>query len=66
MSTDPLATWDDLNRHIVVADEAVCRDLLCREREGRRRKTFILRIHSRLNLVRAERERRELVEGIES
>lgn len=59
--TEPvLKTWIALNNVIRKADEAECLRLLQAERSGRRRQQFMLRIHSRLNRVRRERERREI------
>lgn len=55
-----LQSWLALNDKIREADEATCESLLKEELKGRKRKQFIKRIHSRLNKVRADRERREL------
>lgn len=55
-----LQTWIGLNDELRDADEARCQELLDEELTGRRRKQFIKRIHSRLNKVRADRERKEL------
>lgn len=55
-----LATWIDLNAHLRKADEKICRMLLKEEKAGRNRHQFVVRIYSRLNRVRAQRERREL------
>jgi hypothetical protein len=55
-----LKTWNSLNVALMSADEELCRDLLKEECEGRNRPTFKKRIHSRLNKVRADRERLEL------
>lgn len=64
MSDNPLATWPDLNRAITEADEARCLELLELEMKGKRRKEFALRIQSRLNRVRSQRERAELIERL--
>lgn len=61
ISNKSLASWVALNDAIREADEATCQKLLSEERAGRKRKQFIKRIHSRLNKVRADRERAELV-----
>lgn len=59
--TEPiLRTWIRLNDYVRKASEVECEELLKVERAGRRRKMFILRIHSRLNRLRRERERKEL------
>jgi hypothetical protein len=58
---DPcLTTWLALNEALRTADERLCQRLLKVERAGRKRQQFLKRIHSRLNKVRAERERAEL------
>jgi len=62
LTPDPLDTWVGLNAVVPRLDEAACLALLTREREGRKRITFLLRVHSRLNKVRADRERAELME----
>lgn len=55
-----LQSWLALNDALREADEATCEGLLKEELKGRKRKQFIKRIHSRLNKVRADRERAEL------
>lgn len=55
-----LQSWLALNDALREADEPVCEALLKEELKGRKRKQFIKRIHSRLNKVRADRERAEL------
>ena len=55
-----LRTWIALNDKLRDADEDQCQQLLDEELIGRKRKQFIKRIHSRLNKVRADRERKEL------
>lgn len=56
-----LRTWDGLNAFLTTADEKNCTELLDEEKkEARRRKQFLFRIHSRLNYIRAHRERDEL------
>jgi hypothetical protein len=59
--TNPvLRTWPALNEALRLADEQLCQRLLKEELQGRKRKMFVKRIHSRLNKVRADRERAEL------
>ncbi len=59
--TNPaLQSWLALNDFLRGANEAACEGLLKEELNGRKRKQFIKRIHSRLNKVRADRERVEL------
>lgn len=55
-----LDTWIGLNDVLRNADETLCQKLLAREQNGKKRKQFVRRIHSRLNKVRAARERLEL------
>lgn len=55
-----LQSWLALNDFLRGANEAACEGLLKEELKGRKRKQFIKRIHSRLNKVRADRERAEL------
>lgn len=55
-----LKTWLALNEALRAADEQLCQRLLGMEKRGRSRKQFLKRIHSRLNKVRADRERAEL------
>ena len=56
----PLESWEALNTHLLNVGEKECLRLLAAERAGDRRLTFLLRIHSRLNKIRAQRERKEL------
>lgn len=61
--SDPiLKSWVSLNKVICHYGEDLCKVLLDSEVKGKRRKQFLLRIHSRLNYVRAQRERKELIE----
>lgn len=55
-----LSTWIGLNDFLRDASQEQCEKLLEEELAGRKRKQFIKRIHSRLNKVRADRERKEL------
>ena len=56
-----LRSWVALNNFIRAADETGCQQLMKEELKGRKRRQFLKRIHSRLNKVRADRERLELV-----
>ena len=60
ISNPILRSWISLNNFIIVADEQACYQLLEEEQKGRNRKQFVKRIHSRLNRVRAARERSEI------
>jgi len=55
-----LSTWIGLNDFLRDATQEQCEELLKEECEGCNRKQFVKRIHSRLNKVRADRERKEL------
>ena len=55
-----LLTWRALNDAVRHANEKTCKTLLMKELKGLKRQRFISRIHSRLNKVRADRERKEL------
>lgn len=56
-----LGSWVRLNKVLQSADEKECHMLMETERKGQRRVTFLLRIHSRFNKLRAERERKEII-----
>ena len=63
-STTP-STWEELNKLLLKKNttEADCQNMLNGElnrKEPRRR--FALRVHSRLNKLRGQRERREILE----
>ena len=60
-----LSTWINLNDALRGCSEDFCHKLLKAEMSGKKRKTFINRIHSRLNKVRADRERIELMEKVD-
>lgn len=52
--------WVELNERLGSMSEAQVRQLLEKERTGRRRATFLRRIHQRLTRLRANRERAAL------
>lgn len=56
-----LKTWLGLNTFLRAAKEKECQELLKHETCGDKRKKVMLRIHSRLNYLRAARERKELL-----
>lgn len=60
VTNEALKTWLGLNDFLRKADEAACRLLIKEELKGRNRQQFLRRIHSRLNKVRADRERSNL------
>lgn len=55
-----LATWNNLNDVCRNATEENCALLTAAEKAGKARTAFLLRIHSRVNKIRADRERDEL------
>lgn len=55
-----LANWNTLNGAIMGLGEVEVARLLDSEVGGANRLTFVLRLHSRLNRLRRERERRAL------
>lgn len=55
-----LESWEALNKAIMQMDEADAKVLLKHELAGRKRGQFVKRIHSRINKLRADRERQEL------
>lgn len=60
ITNQALTSWVNLNEELQDCDEPNAQSLLQQELKGRRRKQFLLRIHSRVNKLRADRERQEL------
>ncbi len=56
-----LATWIDLNAALMEGDLETAEKLLAEERKNKRRKQFMLRIHSRICKLRNEVERQQLI-----
>lgn len=54
---DMLRNWANLNDALMNGDEKLARLLLAMEQAGEKRITFINRIYSRINKLRADRER---------
>jgi hypothetical protein len=52
--------WTQLNEQLMVADEESCQAMLKDELKNGKRVQFALRIHSRLNKLRAHRERDDI------
>jgi len=52
--------WEELNQVLRTADEAMCARLARHEARTKRRTSYLLRIHSRLNRIRRARERAEI------
>ena len=57
-----LASWISLNDELRDCSLEEAQELLKAEKRGKRRWRFLLRIHSRINKVRADLEREELKE----
>lgn len=56
-----LSSWLVLNTALMGGDLALAERLLQEELSDRKRRQFLLRIHSRINKLRAEAERVELL-----
>lgn len=59
-----LKSWVALNNFLRDCTQKQAEKLLEEERKGRARKMFLLRIHSRINKVRADGERSKLQGGV--
>jgi len=55
-----LSTWDNLNNVLRDCNEEIAQQLLELELSGKKRPTFVMRIHCRCNRLRANRERKVL------
>lgn len=60
-----ITNWHDLNAVLTVATEARVEQLLKEELEQHKRITYLVRLHQRYTMLRAQRERREMLEMIE-
>jgi hypothetical protein len=58
--------WFELNAVLPLKDEKQVQVLLNEEVKVHKRPTFIVRIHQRYTMLRAQRERQELLEKIKS
>jgi hypothetical protein len=56
--------WFELNAVLPLKDEKQVQTLLNEEVKVHKRPTFIVRIHQRYTMLRAQRERQELLERI--
>ena len=56
--------WFELNAVLPLKDEKQVQALLNEEVKVHKRPTFIVRIHQRYTMLRAQRERQELLERI--
>jgi hypothetical protein len=53
--------WRELNKNLNMLSEQEVLELLTAERQGARRVTFLERLHQRYTMLRAARERIELM-----
>ncbi len=58
-----LRNWNKLNARLMKLDEIDVAWLLAHEKRNSNRITFVMRLHSRMNKLRRERERQELARG---
>ncbi len=56
--------WHDLNVLLTLRDERQVKAMLDEEVEVHRRPTYAVRIHQRYTTLRAQRERKEILEKI--
>jgi hypothetical protein len=59
-----LESWPTLNAFLNSATEKEAQELLKAELKGRKRKNCATRIYSRFNRMRADRERKELLDKL--
>lgn len=59
-----LESWGALNTFLNTATEKEAQELLRAELRGRKRKNAALRCYSRFNRMRADRERKELIDKL--
>jgi len=56
----PLDSWQSLQESINDLDEKTLEKLMAEELTGKKRRHMVMRIHSKINRLRADRERQEL------
>jgi hypothetical protein len=54
-------SWPDLQTMVMKATEDGCLKMLEAEKSGKKRPQYLLRIHGRYNVLRAKRERKDLL-----
>lgn len=59
---DALANWSACNEYLRDCSEQEAQKLLAAERSGKGRVQYLLRAHARMNRLRAQRERAELLQ----
>jgi hypothetical protein len=57
--------WRQLNQILPTLDEDTVRRLLEEERKGEQRQTVLIRLHQRYTILRAARERTEILGAVE-
>jgi hypothetical protein len=57
--------WRELNKVLPTLDEDTVRRLLDDERKGEQRQTVLIRLHQRYTILRAARERGEILGDVE-
>lgn len=62
-TTEQLASWVSLNDALMNGDLESANALLEAETKGKARRKFLLRIHSRINKLRAIAEREKILSG---
>ena len=50
-------TWAEFNRVLMTLSEAEVKEMLDAELAGKRRKSYLVRLHKRYNMLRVRRER---------
>lgn len=63
MEIDYLENWSVLNTHLQGLDEDTVRKLLKREMKVGKRTALLLRLYGRYNILRTDRERKEIIAG---
>lgn len=58
-----LDNWDVLNKNVMDLDEPTLKKLLKQEMKENKRTQFLLRLYGRYNILRTERERKEVIAG---
>lgn len=61
-----ITNWHDLNAVLTVASEERVAQLLKEEMEQHRRVSYAVRLHQRYTTLRAQRERKDIIERLET
>ena len=61
---EALASWKTINKKIGDMTEADVKQAMNREMVGNRRRDMVVRLHQRYTILRAARERQELVDSL--